>query len=106
VEVILLNPYKLAWLQECNADYGTDRSINRPNQSPQVMDNIQQKLISDAVVGATLSGIMTASQFMSTSQMKGRMGMALRVGGRVGVRAVPIVGIALTVYDVYSFFKD
>jgi hypothetical protein len=106
VEVILLNPYKLAWLQEINAEYISPVSQYSKGDDPKPHNNIQQKLISDAVVGATLSGIMTASQFMSTSQMKGRMGMALRVGGRVGVRAVPIVGIALTVYDVYSFLSD
>lgn len=106
MEVILLNQYKLAWLQEVNAEYLSPVAQQSAGESPQPHNNIQQKLISDAVVGATLSGIMTASQYMSTSQMKGRMGMALRVGGRVGVRAVPIVGIALTVYDVYSFFSD
>ena len=34
--------------------------------------------------------------------MKGNLGVALRVGGRVGIRVVPIVGAAMLAYDIYK----
>jgi hypothetical protein len=49
---------------------------------------------------------MMLSTHAAQSQVAGRLGMALRVGGRLGVRVIPVAGAVLTAYDVYMFLKD
>jgi hypothetical protein len=41
----------------------------------------------------------------SKSAMTGSIGTAVRMGGRVGVRVIPVVGYAMLAYDVYQFGK-
>ena len=51
-----------------------------------------------------LGALHAASRQAAQSQIAGRLGVALRVGGRIGVRAVPILGTALLLYDLYQVY--
>ena len=53
--------------------------------------------------GIILKGAHQAAKYAARSQMKGAAGAALRIGGRVGLRAIPIVGAAMLAYDLYQF---
>lgn len=61
---------------------------------------------SDVMTGAAAGVMMSGLKHAAQSQLKGRLGVALRVGGRVGLRVVPVVGTAMTVYSIYKFFED
>lgn len=79
------NPDKLAW-------------------SVQTGDPLR-KMRKDIVEGAVATAGVYALQGAAKSQMKGKLGMGLRVGGRLGLRAVPVVGAAMIAYDVYGLIK-
>jgi hypothetical protein len=49
---------------------------------------------------------MLAVRYMARSQLKGNVGIALRVTGRIGTRAIPIVGAVWTAYDIYRFLDN
>ena len=49
---------------------------------------------------------MLAARYMARSTLKGNLGIALRVTGRVSSRAIPIVGAVWTAYDIYRFLDN
>ena len=56
----------------------------------------------DALVGAAAMAILGHA---AQSQFSGTPGMALRTIGRVGIRAVPILGAAAIAYSLYDYFS-
>ena len=53
--------------------------------------------------------IPTLMKHLAQNQIKGTIGIMGRVGGRVGLRAVPVLGAAMFVkdaYDLYEFLTD
>ena len=46
-----------------------------------------------------------AASRAAQTAMTGRIGTAVRFGGRVGVRIIPVVGYAMLAYDLYQFGK-
>ena len=38
---------------------------------------------------------------MAKSTVKGRLGMGIRLSGRIGLRAVPFLGAGMLIYDTY-----
>ena len=106
----MMNAYKLAWLQEQAVSYGQNRAIQRFR--PKEKGSNKKKLTGSQVVnvaarqkaeGMVISGGYQLAKHASQSMMKGRAGMALRMGGRIGVRVIPIVGAAMLAYDLYQF---
>lgn len=80
-------------------------SDSKPQQDSvgsQIYDQVKHELVTGAVTSMVMLGLKHAAQ----SQLKGRLGIAMRVGGRVGLRAVPIIGTAYTVYTVYSYLDE
>ena len=53
--------------------------------------------------------IPTIMKHLAQNQINGRLGAMARVGGRVGLRAVPVLGTVMIVkdaLDVYEFLTD
>lgn len=70
-------------------------------------------IIEDAVetVGRAVMtwAIPTIMKHMAQNQIKGTLGVMGRVGGRLGLRVVPVLGTILIVkdaYDLYDFLTD
>ena len=47
----------------------------------------------------------SAASRAAQTALTGRIGTAVRFGGRVGVRVIPVVGYAMLAYDLYQFGK-
>lgn len=54
----------------------------------------------------TMAAAVAVAHHAAQNQMKGKVGIALRVGGRIGVRAIPVAAALMTAYDVYQFLSD
>lgn len=95
----------MAWMQECNSEFDVVTQRAKPsenNQQKSIVDHVVQDIALGVATNVMYSGLKHAAQ----SQIKGRLGMALRVGGRVGMRAVPILGTAMAAYSIYDFLVD
>lgn len=106
-----MNEYKLAWLSEQAVSYGQVRSIAnlRPKQKKKSRgksvsaNDVMNVAAKQKVQGGLVSGGYSLAKHAAQSPLKGRLGMAVRLTGRIGVRAIPIVGAAMLAYDVYQF---
>ena len=105
-----MNEYKRAWLAKQASDYTQQRTVAKARhkaQKKRVGQNkaMRSQLLEEAVQQKgqkiLLGGLKQASEAMVKTTVKGRLGMGIRIAGRVGVRAVPIVGAAMLVYDTY-----
>ena len=105
---VLVNAYKEAWLAESLYDYSQKRTIakkvakaqkKRGQLSVRDVANVATK---QKAQGIMLKGAHQAAKYAARSQMKGTVGIALRVGGRIGLRLVPGVGAAMLAYDLYQ----
>lgn len=106
-----MNPYKAAWyvqqqvgLQELPPAKQAKRRAVRTQGKAQyqgVSRGMSRRMGQTAAIGVLHSIANHAAQ----SQISGRLGMTLRVGGRVGLRFVPVVGMALVAYDLYQLGK-
>ena len=67
--------------------------------------NIAKRAAEQKAQAAILEGSRQVFKYAAKSQMRGQVGVALRVGGRIGLRAVPIVGGAMLAYDLYKLGK-
>ena len=104
-----MNAYKEAWLAQQMISYAQKRSISKSYQKASNKNSSKarkQHMVDVAArqkaQGLILKGSHTVLKHAAQSQVKGSMGIALRVGGRVGLRLVPVVGIALLAYDTYK----
>jgi len=100
-----MNQFKMEWLEATQdlllPPYSSSQDEHEDQSNVFVERQIHQK---KREVGMAI-GMMFASQ-SAKSQLAGRLGIALRVGGRVGVRVIPVAGAVLTAYDVYMFLRD
>lgn len=105
---VLVNIYKEAWLAEQMKGYYNHRKVGkaatkvgkaRGKITGRDVANIAAK---QKAQGVMLKGAHQAFKYAARSQIKGNVGRALRVGGRVGLRAVPFVGTAMLAYDIYQ----
>lgn len=95
-------------MQECTAEFDVQHpnKIDAKPSSPTVMKQMQDALIEEVALSAAAGVMYSGLKHAAQSQVKGRMGMALRVGGRVGLRFVPILGTAYAAYSIYSAIDD
>lgn len=108
---MLVNAYKEAWLAEVMLDYAQSRHIAKST----VASKKKRKMLGAkdaAQIGvrmkaeaSVLKGAHELMKHASQSQIKGRIGIGLRVGGRIGTRLIPIVGTAMLAYDVYQAYQ-
>jgi len=99
-----MNEYKRAWMAAVDLLPEIQFSDSQPHQSDG--QTVYEHVKSDIITGAAASVMMAGFKHAAQSQLKGRLGIALRVGGRVGIRVVPVVGTAMAVYTVYKLFDD
>lgn len=103
-----MNAYKEAWLAEAMFDYSQKRTIAEKTRKVQARrGKISSKDIASIAAkqkaqGIIVKGARDAAKYAARSQMKGTVGIALRVGGRIGLRVVPGIGAAMLAYDLYK----
>ena len=104
-----MNEYKLAWLSEQAVSYGQVRSIaklapkKKTSGKSLKASDVMNVAAKQKAQGTVLSGGFSLAKHAAQSPMKGRVGMAVRLTGRIGMRAIPVVGAAMLAYDVYQF---
>ena len=109
--LISMNEYKQAWY--ANTLVGVQE---HPGKKKQLSSNKKDGFVTefkghlkqDVKRGAYAAGLaigMQASKYAARSQLTGAVGVSLRVGGRVGLRVIPVVGYAIIAYDLYQFGK-
>ena len=108
---MLVNEYKQAWLDKSMRQY----AVNRPLQK----SVMQQRRSSGRITGTQAANVVARQKAQASmlkgghvlmkhaaqSQIKGKLGIGLRVGGRVGLRVIPIVGAAMLAYDIYRAYE-
>lgn len=106
-----MNPYKSAWyantleiIPEPVAKDIIKRSGLQEGESKSGTKLLHQAGTNYAQQAA-LGALYVAAGHAATSQIVGKAGIALRVGGRIGLRVIPIVGAVLLVYDIYQLGK-
>jgi hypothetical protein len=106
-----LNQYKRAWHLACTP--GAHERTTPPEKvekkgresfGKQVRKHIKQD-IQRGAIHTGLGALGLASRYAAKSQVTGTLGVGLRVGGRIGLRVVPVVGAAIVAYDLYQFGK-
>ena len=100
-----MNQYKMEWLEATQdlllPPYSSSQTEHEDQGNVFVERQIQKR---KREAGMALGMILMSHA--AQSQITGRLGIALRVGGRVGVRVIPVAGAILTAYDVYMFLHD
>lgn len=97
------NEYKTAWrLASGHTHVQRKQKTTSKKKSPSMAKQMQKEIAVSAGIGIAMGALTHAAQ----SQLKGRMGIALRITGRVGLRAVPVIAVGLTVYDAYKFLSE
>ena len=106
-----MNAYKEAWLAQTMNDYAVSRPIQRRvMQGKKANRSISPGQAAEFAArqkaqGTILKGAHQAAKYAAKSQLKGTAGMALRVTGKIGLRAIPVVGAAVLVYDLYQAYE-
>lgn len=102
-----MNSYKAAWYLNTLVDAPSrpPKETSRRQESRFTRDKGVQASVAQMKQDAMLYGAYEVSKYASKSQLTGKLGMAVRVGGRVGLRVVPVIGMALLAYDVYQLGK-
>ena len=108
---MLVNKYKQAWLDKSMRQY----AMNRPVQKMMMQQRRRSRNISGSdaasfvarqkAQASVLKGGHVLMKHAAQSQIKGKLGIGLRVGGRVGLRVIPVVGAAMLAYDLYRAYE-
>ena len=88
---LLLPPYSNSDKPESNESWDSEFVTRQTNQRKREIG---------------MAAGMLAVRYMARNQLKGNLGIAMRVTGRIGTRAIPIVGAAWTAYDIYRFLDN
>ena len=106
-----MNEYKQAWyanvLVGIQEHPGKKKRLSSKKKDGFV-NEFKGHLKQEVKRGAYAAGLaigMQASKYAARSQLTGAVGVSLRVGGRVGLRVIPVVGYAILAYDLYQFGK-
>ena len=107
---MLVNEYKRAWMAKQASEYTQRRHLAVTRQRMQKRQSkgnsaMRSRLLEETVKQkgqkVILGAVKEVSEQAAKSAMKGSLGTGVRFAGRVGVRAVPIVGAAMLAYDLY-----
>ena len=107
---MLVNEYKRAWMANQASQYTQRRQLAVHRQQMQKRQSkgnaaMRSRLLEETVKQkgqkVILGAVKEVSEIAAKSAMKGSAGTAVRFAGRVGLRAVPIVGAAMLAYDLY-----
>lgn len=97
-----MNEYKEAWLAACELLPMIAQDSDKDPQ--EYHESYSSMMITRQTEAAVLSLAHWGMRQAAKNQMKGKLGIYMRVGGRIGTRVVPVIGFAITVYDAYRFF--
>ena len=100
-----MNEYKRAWMVAVNLLPEVQFSDKKPD-STSSGQTVYQHVKNDIVTGLAASVMMAGFKHMAQSQLKNRLGMFVRTSGKIGLRAVPVIGTAMAVYTVYTLVDD
>ena len=84
-----------------------DARIDKWEKTP--ADMAIEHVVETALRGVMTWAIPTIMKHMAQNQIKGTLGIIGRVGGRAGLRVVPVLGTILIVkdaYDLYEYLTD
>ena len=99
-----MNEYKMAWMIATD-NYPLNplpKSGKSRSQNKSVAGQVKDHFVQHAIEYATLSALA----HMAQSQLTGPAGSAARVIGRIGIRAVPIIAIGITAWEIYKWLDD
>jgi hypothetical protein len=112
--LICMNEYKAAWysntlvgIQEHpmkKKELASNKKKRSDGFAKEFGEHIKQDVRRAAVAGGLHIG-RQLSRVAAQTTMTGALGTTVRVGGRVGMRVIPVVGYALLAYDLYQFGK-
>jgi hypothetical protein len=105
-----MNEYKQAWYANTlvGIQESPDKKRKVSKKSGGFVSEFKGHLKQDVKRGAYAAALgigMQASKYAARSQLTGTVGAMTRVGGRVGLRVIPVVGYAILAYDLYQFGK-
>ena len=104
-----MNEFKLAWMQECTAEYDVvhPNKIQAKASSPSLATQIKDHVVEHAVESAVTAVVVTSLSYMATNQFANPyLRTAIGGVGKIGVRAIPIIGVAYTAYSIYDWWQD
>lgn len=108
-----MNEYKAAWyantLVGIQEHPGKKQRLakNKPSQDgfrKEFVEHVKHDVRRAAVAGGLHIG-RQLSRAAANTALTGTLGTSVRMGGRVGMRVIPIVGYAILAYDLYQFGK-
>ena len=106
-----MNAYKEAWLSNTMMDYAVSRPLQRrvmqaQKRSKKITPGKATEIAARQKVQASImKGGHVLMKHAAQSQIKGKLGIGLRVGGRIGLRVIPVVGAAMLAYDLYRAYE-
>ena len=105
-----MNEYKRAWLSKQATTYTQRRQLavqrqrmqkKRASPASAMRSRLLEETTKQKGQKVILGLVKEVSEGAAKSAMKGTAGTVVRFGGRVGLRAVPVVGAAMLAYDLY-----
>lgn len=110
-----MNQYKMDWYlaTQSVSEYVMNRIIAE-NDDSFATNRSELDLMIDYALEQTGRAVMTWAiptimKHLAQNQIKGTIGIMGRVGGRLGLRVVPVLGTIMIVkdaYDVYEYLTD
>jgi len=97
-----MNQYKQAWMSNVGIIHDNSRGEAKSETSG-LYDQVFQAFEDHAKETAQLAVVMGVLGHMAQSQFSGTPGIAFRTIGRVGIRALPIIGAVATAYTIYKW---
>lgn len=102
-----MNQYKLAWMQECNADIQPLQSSVQPHQSEGWVKSVTDHVVEEVVDRAIVWGVVTGLSYMATTQIQNPLIRGpISIIGKAGLRLIPVIGVAYMAYSIYDWFDD
>lgn len=91
-----MNQYKMAWQSHVDSDYSpVDNQDRREKESDSMSQTVTDHITDELIVSAAYVGLA----YMATSHYG-----KLRIVGSVGLRLLPVIGIAAIGYSIYKLF--
>lgn len=113
-QLVEMNEYKAAWyantligVQEHPGKkkrFSSNKQSKKDGFRKEFGEHVKQDVRRAAIAGGLHIG-RQVSRAAANTALTGTLGTTVRMGGRVGMRVIPVVGYALLAYDLYQFGK-